>query len=263
MLATPGYDVESGYLYQPLGPVPQFPTSPTPDQARAAAGRILDLVGEFTWAGEHDKANYIGGLLTPLMRLATPPPYKMIAIGAHQRGSGKSLLAQIYRIVHGGTLRGWPGSEEELKKQVTSILSQTTAPVCQLDNIRGLLRSATLEALLTSPEYTDRVLGTSNDTVMKNDRLWVATGNNMVLGGDMDRRVVWVTIDPGVERPEDRNYFIIKDLAAHVTHNRVAILGDLLTMLAAWDAKGRPTDQCQGDERFGRRQGRPAGGHVE
>ena len=86
---------------------------------------------------------------------------------------------------------------------------------------------------------------------MKNDRLWVATGNNMVLGGDMDRRVVWVTIDPGVERPEDRDDFTIKDLAAHVARNRVPVLADLLTMLSAWDAAGRRSDPPPTSDCFG------------
>jgi hypothetical protein len=82
---------------------------------------------------------------------------------------------------------------------------------------------------------------------MKNDRLWVATGNNMVLGGDLDRRVVWVTVDPGMERPEDRDDFTIPDLAAHVTRHRARILADLLTMLAAWDVAGRPAGKPTSD----------------
>jgi hypothetical protein len=251
MIVEPGYDDESGYLYHPLGPMPVVPTAPTREEVAEATARVRRLVAQFAWQGPHDEANYLGALLTPLLRLVVPPPYKMIAIVAHQRGSGKSLLAEVLRAVHGGTLRTWPGSEEELGKQITSVLTATTAPVCQIDNIRGLVRSAKLDALLTTREYTDRVLGTTNDTTMINDRLWVATGNNMVLGGDLDRRVVTVSIDPGVERPEDRTGFDIPDLGAHVREHRAGILGDLLTMIAAWDAASRPRGEPTSDS-FGR-----------
>lgn len=240
LLDTPGYDKATGFLYHPTGHVPAVPAAPSPHEVRRATTLLRGLVSDFTWDGEHDEANFLGLLLTPLMRLVTPPPYKLGAIGAHQRGSGKSLLAKIIRTVHGGTLRSWPTTEEEVGKQITGILTQTTAPVCQIDNVRGRVESGKLEALLTSATYSDRVLGTTNDTDMINDRLWVMTGNNMNLAGDLDRRVVWAVIDPGVERPEDRTGFTIPDLAGHVAEHRGEILAALLTWLTAWDAAGRP-----------------------
>lgn len=251
LISEPGYDDASGLLYHPLGPMPDVPARPTSAQLEAATSRVRALVAEFAWTGKHDLANYLGALLTPLLRLVTPPPYKMIAIVAHQRGSGKSLLAELLRTVHGGTLRSWPSSEEEVGKQITAVLTQTTAPVAQIDNIRGIVRSAKLEALLTTREWTDRMLGTTNDTTVENDRLWVATGNNLTLGGDMDRRVVTISIDPGVERPEDRTDFTIRDLSGHVREHRTEILGDLLTMIAGWDAAGRPMGEPTADS-FGK-----------
>jgi len=247
MLVEAGYDEASGLLHHPLGSIPSVPSNPTKAQIAASVARVRGMVDQFSWAGDHDEANFIGALLTPLMRLVTPPPYKMVAIAAHQRGSGKSLLAEVVRTVHGGSLRSWPGTEEELGKQITAVLTQTTAPVAQIDNIRGLVKSAKLEALLTTREWTDRLLGSTNDTTAINDRLWVATGNNLTLGGDLDRRVVWVSIDPGIERPEDRTGFKIADLAGYVRLNRGIILGDLLTMLSAWDAAGRPTGDTTSD----------------
>lgn len=247
VLMEPGYDEHSGMLYVPNCDIPAVPVQPTPDQIAAATKTIRDLVADFRFESEHGEANYIGSMLTPLMRLVTPPPYKLLAINAHQRGSGKSLLAEVLRAIHGGTLRTWPGTEEELGKQITSILSATTAPICQIDNLRGLIRSGTLEALLTTREYTARVLGTTNDTTMVNDRLWVATGNNMALGGDLDRRCVWVTINPGVARPEDRTDFTIKALGRHVAKHRGEILAALLTLLQAWDVAGRPQDEATSD----------------
>lgn len=247
VLTTPGFDEATGMLYQPDVTVPVIQDRIGPLELERAVSTVRGLLADFAFVGPHDEANYIGMMLTPLMRLVAPPPYKLGAIGAHQRGSGKSMLAEILRVLHGGTLRTWPGSDEELGKQIMSVLSMTTAPVCQIDNVRGLVRSAKLEAMLTSLKMTDRVLGSNNDTTVVNDRLWVMTGNNMSLGGDLDRRVVWTVINPGIERPEDRTDFQIPQLVQHVTAHRGEILGALLTMLVAWDNAGRPMPPASAD----------------
>lgn len=248
ILDQPGYDTATGYIYRPDVDVPDVPAAPTASQLAHAVDVVRGIVSDFVWVGPHHEANYLGALLTPLVRLVCPGPYKLVAIGAHQRGSGKSLLAKIPRILHGGTLRTWPTGEEELAKQITSVLTQTTAPICVIDNVRGIIRSGRLEALLTTRTITDRVLGTTNDTAMVNDRLWVLTGNNVALGGDLDRRTLWAMIDPGLERPEDRSDFRIPDLTGYVTAHRGTILQALLTVLAAWDAAGRPTGEATADD---------------
>lgn len=253
MITEPGYDHESGVLLHPIDRLPDVPEQVDTRRVAEATGYVRGLLADFAWVGEHSEANYVGALITPFLRLVAPPPYKLIAIDAHQRGSGKTLLAEVARIIHGGTLRSWPSSDEELAKQVTSILTRTTAPVCVIDNIRGLIRSPKLEALLTSATWTDRVLGTSNDTTVGNDRLWVATANNLAAGGDLDRRTVWVRIDPGLERPEDRpsGSFAIPDLISHVRRNRTRIIGELLTMIAWWDAQGRPLGEQATADSYG------------
>ena len=253
MLTEPGYDYWSGLLLHPIDRLPDVPEQVTAEQAEEATEYVLGLFADFPWIGEHDQANYLGALLTPFLRLVAPPPYKLVAIDAHQRGSGKSLLAEVARIIHGGTLRSWPPSEEEFGKQITSILTQTTAPVCVIDNVRGLIRSPKLEALLTSATWTDRVLGTTNDTSAVNDRLWIMTANNLAAGGDLDRRMVWARIDPGVARPEDRpaESFGIPDLIDYVRRNRTRIIGELLTMIGWWDAQGRPLGEQATADSFG------------
>lgn len=242
LITEPGYDVDSRFLYLPDVAVPPVPTEPTRDQVMTAIGVIRKIIAEFPWVGEHSEANYLGGLFTPLLRLATPPPYKLLAIGAKEAGSGKSYLAALYRIVHGGTMRSWPGNDEELGKQILSVLAMTTGPVCQIDNIRGVVLSAKLEALLTTRELSDRLLGSSNNTTVINDRLWVATGNSMTLAGDLHRRSVGVLIDPGRENPEDRlaSSYAISDFLGYVRAHRAEILHHLLVVLAGWDAADRP-----------------------
>jgi hypothetical protein len=208
------------------------------------------MVRDFPFNTVHDRANYLGLLLTPLMREVVPPPYKMGIMNAHQPGSGKSLLAWILRELHGGVLRGdVPKEGDEFRKQITSILTTTTAPVVQFDNVKHL-QATVLDAVLTSDTWSDRVLGSTRETTARNDRLWVATGNNVTLGGDLVRRVLWVSIDPRTPNPEARTDFGIADLKGWVRARRGELLGALLTLLRAWVVEGRPRGARVGSDDF-------------
>ena len=241
LLTEPGYDETSGFLLEPSVDVEPPAAAPTAAQVDAATKFLRNLVAEFVW-GDHDsEANFWGAMLTPLMRLATPAPYRLVAITARERGSGKSLLAELMRITHGGSLSTWPANDDELEKFISSTLHCTTAPIVQVDNVRGVLQSGRLEALATSATYAVRVLGTTNKTELANDRLWVYTGNNMSIGGDLGRRMLWIDIDPKVAKPEERTGFKIPDLPQYARLNRGRILKALLTWIAAWDALGRPS----------------------
>lgn len=249
ILDQPGYDDASGYLYLPAPGlwVPPVPERPTRQQIDAAVSLLRDMVDEFAWAGEHDEACFLGALLTPLLRPMCPPPYKLVGIMAHQRGSGKSLLAWIIREVHGGVFRSeMPAKDEELEKVLSSILSCTTAPVVTIDNVSGVLQSSRFEGLLTSAIYGGRILGSTNNVELDNDRLWTLTGNNLSLAGDLDRRTMLITIDPMVPKPELRIGFRL-DLTEHVPANRGRILHALLTLVSAWVAAGKPMEVRSSD----------------
>jgi len=239
LLIEPGFDELTGILYLPTVKVRKVPARPTTRDRREATRLLRGLVEEFSWVGEHDEANYLGLMLTPLLRQMCPPPYKLGAIMAHQSGSGKSLLAQVLRLVHGGVFRSSiPQEEAEMKKSITAILYHTTAPVVQFDNVAGRLKSPTLDGLLTSSNYSDRILGKSQEAVnLVNDRLWCLTGNNLHIGGDLARRTLWVSIDPKVPAPQNRTGFAL-DLPAYVTEKRGEILRALLILIVAWRNSG-------------------------
>jgi hypothetical protein len=242
ILTAPGYDEASGFLHLPTVDVPEVPAHPTAEQLAAATARLRGMVDEFKWDGEHDEANYFGLLITPLLRELCPPPYKLGCIMARQPGSGKSLLNQTIRDIHGGVFRSeMPHDDAELEKTIGSILSETTAPVVQFDNVTGVLRSSRLAGLLTSAEYSARILGSSNNTDLVNDRLWTVTGNNVTLGGDLVRRAIWVTIDPGMPDPQNRTGFKL-NLPEYVVSHRGQILADLLTWVAGWRDAGQPAE---------------------
>jgi len=74
------------------------------------------------------------------------------------------------------------------------------------DNIIGTFDSASLAGLLTSATYTDRILGVSKSADVPNRAVWLLTGNNLTLAGDMPRRVLKCRIDPQTERPFARRF---------------------------------------------------------
>lgn len=254
ILDVAGYDDTSGMLYlpDPSLSVPKVPGEPTRAEVLSAGKLLLAMVADFPFVTVHDRANYLGALLTPLLRPLVPPPYKLIAIGAPQRGSGKTLLAWIMREVHGGVFKSeMPTNDDELRKFITSTLDATTGPVVQFDNVTGVLKSSVLDGLLTSAEWSDRLLGKNDVLNLSNDRLWVATGNNVHIGGDLERRTLWVTINANMERPEERTAFTIPHLESWVRENRGDLLWALLTLIRAWVAVDRPTPEAPTSDGFG------------
>jgi hypothetical protein len=255
ILTTAGYDPRTKLLHlpEPGLAVPAVPDRPTGGDVERAAALLTQMVAGFPFVSDHHRANYLGYLLTPVLRELTPPPYKLCAITAPQPGSGKTLLATTMRMIHGGVFRAeMPEDEAELRKQVTAILDQTTGPVIHIDNVSGILRSSTLAGLLTSNRWDDRRLGATEMVSRANDRTWMITGNNVAIGGDLPRRTIPVVIDPGIPHPERRTGFAIADLEGWVRDNRADLLWALLTLVRAWVVAGRPAGAEAGSDGYTR-----------
>jgi hypothetical protein len=255
VLADPGYDPDTALLYLPEPGLHIPAVAGQPDgQAVADAVALLDrMIDGFAFVSKDHRANYLGALLTPLLRELAPPPYQLVAITAPQPGSGKTLLATVARLIHGGVFRAeLPGDDDELRKQITTILDHTTGPVVHFDNVSGTVRSSVVAGLLTSARWDDRRLGTNIMVNARNDRLWVLTGNNLALGGDLTRRTIWVTIDPGVPDPHLRTGFAITDLERWVRDQRGPLLHALLTLARAWVTAGMPITALRSSDSYSR-----------
>ncbi len=254
ILTAPGYDASSGYLYLPPPglAIPAVPFAPSVAEVSASLGLLSAMVADFPWITEGDRVNYLGFLLSPLLRQLLPAgSFRLAAFTAPQPASGKTLLVQAAHILHGGVLRAEvPREDAELRKQITAVLSSTTAPVVTFDNVHGQFRSAVLEGLLTSPVWTDRVLGASRDVSLPNDRVWSLTGNNISIGGDLARRTLWVSIDADRPDPQNRTDFAIADLPVWVATLRPVLLRALLVLVAHWVASGRPLAAASTSDSF-------------
>lgn len=253
VLDTPGHDRATGLYYLPaerdmekMRPVPACPSA---KDVRDAVALLNYPVSKFPFVHPDHLTNWLGLLLTPMLRELSPGPYKMGAFDAHEAGSGKTLLVRTIEAVYGGVFRSeLPEDKAEFRKQITSILHKTTSPVVIFDNVRGVLRSSVLEGLLTSAVWDDRPLGRTGYLTLKNDRLWLITGNNLQIGGDAPRRVVSVAIDPETPNPHLRTFDFnpVDWTRAH----RTDIVRALLVVVRHWVAEGRPVTK-RPDEGFG------------
>lgn len=253
LLDEAGYDARSGLLYLPDDGLEllRMPGVGEINEDWVAWSRdtVNYLLRDFPFEQPRHRLNMIALLLTPLLRELVPPPYPMWLVNAHQRGSGKSLLAKVVRELHGGVHRPeLPSDDDEIRKQITSVLMTTTAPVVNFDNVTGVIRSGLIANLLTTGVWSDRPLGRTDTVEAPNDRVWIATGNNISIGGDMARRVQWVSLDAGVARPEFRTGFAEKDLVGYVRANRGALLTALLVQVLWWQQCGGRVADVRSDD---------------
>lgn len=252
LIDTPGYDALTKMLYQPDPDLMlSVPEEPTHDEVLAATELIARPVAQFPFVSEDDRANWFGMAFTPLLRYIAPGPYKLGIIEAHQSGSGKGFLVGMLSELHGGTLRGsLPDTEAEMRKTITTALMGAEGIVV-FDNVRGKIGSQSLEALLTAKTWSDRLLGGNQNVTLTNDRLWVITGNNAAIGGDMARRTIRVRLDAGPE-PEKRTGFAIKDPLGWMEQHRGRYLSALLTIIRAWYYAGAPLPDATSSDSYAR-----------
>ena len=78
--------------------------------------------------------------------------------------------------------------------------------------------------------------------------LWIATGNNLVVAGDLTTRIVPCNLDPQVERPEEREFQ--RNLYDWIPANRPALIQAGLTVLRAYIVAGKPKQPIKNFARF-------------
>ena len=241
LLTTPGY--HNGLLYcPPPGLEVVVPDRPTEEDARAAAGRLTELVTDFPFAAPVHRSAWLAALLTPLARFGHKGPAPLFLIDANVPAAGKGLLCDLIATVVTGQRLGvttYTNDVEEFRKRVTSIAAQGERLVL-FDNVDGPFGNAALDALLTADEWSDRLLGGNVLASFPLVTTWLATGNNVQVTGDTVRRVAHVKLESPLERPEERTGFRHPDLLAHARENRAGFLADALTILRGWHAAGRP-----------------------
>lgn len=244
-----GYDEETGVWLNVDEGFPEVPDNPTDEQIAEAKELLFDkLLVDFPFVADADRANYMGLLTTPALKRVTGDVNMLGVLTAAAAGSGKSLLAEIISRTYGGngdavTL---PRQDEELRKLITTQLVSNPHAVITFDNVgkSHRLDSPVLSSMLTLPVWSDRLLGGNESVSRVNDRLWLATGNNVQFGGEMGSRSCVVRIDPKMERPDrrDTEKFALGNLQMWMSNenNRIKVMHALLVLIKAWAAAGMP-----------------------
>ena len=125
----------------------------------------------------------------------------------------------------------WASNEDERRKALLSHLRVGAASIVW-DNIpRGTsIKCPHVERALTSAEYTDRVLGVSEQLTVPSLTVMLFTGNNIAPAGDMASRSLVCSID--VTRPDPENRcFTHADAIAWTMANRSRLMRALYTLL--------------------------------
>ncbi len=244
ILEKPGFDVATGLYYlPPVGfSVPAIPARPNTDEVAAALSRLTEVFGDFPYADEASRANAMALLLTPVVRPMISGPTPLGLVDSPQAGTGKGLHVEVASIIATGSTAAVttaPRSDDEWRKRITSLLL-SGQPVVLVDNIEGTLHSPSLAAAITAPVWQDRYLGQNRQVTLPVRVAWLATGNNIRLGGDLARRCYWVRLDARSAQPWRRTGFRYPDLVGHVRQCRPQLVADLLTLVQAWVADGQP-----------------------
>jgi hypothetical protein len=194
-----------------------------------------------------DKCVLVAMGLTILERGILPErPAFMVKAG--QRGGGKTTSINMVATAATGkaaAASAWASDEEERCKNIFSIYMEAPPVVC-FDNIpRGaIISSPSIEKALTSPSYSDRVLGVNDRATVAASTILAFTGNNISPRGDMASRTLVARIN--VDRPDPENRTFVHPLPLDWTiANRGRILRALYTVLLANPQLGK---RLKGDE---------------
>ena len=199
LLERQGLDQATMRVYWPHLPIGPIPSRPSRSEVAAAKKLLLDeLLRDFPWASDADKANCLAMLLTSYLQ-----PYKeflspQFILNAPKSGSGKGHLVTIMVETTGAHFRTWVNSEEEIRKSLTACLMEND-PCIIFDDVDAddIVKSATLASALTRHQWDDRLLGGNKNFRGVNNRVWCLTGNHVRMGGDIPSRSVLIHLNPG------------------------------------------------------------------
>ena len=248
LITKPGYHPEAELWYHAGRNADSFdvPIKPTADEVEAARSLIIDdLLFDFPFAADSDRAHAVAALLLPFARRMFDGPTPMHLIEAPTPGSGKSLLAELISIVALGISPGCTtltNNEEESRKKLTAILSRG-ASIISIDNLKGGLWSAQVAAAITAEIWEDRILGKTQMVTFPNRAMWLVSANNPKLSMEIARRCVRVRIDPGEEQPWKRTGFKHDPIREWAKQNRQRLVQAVLTLIQHWVASGAPHAQ--------------------
>jgi putative DNA primase/helicase len=241
ILDQPGYDPKTRLLLINAVKMPPIPEKPTREDAVKALLLITDLLSEFKFVDDVARAVAVSAIVTTVLRGA----FLVVPIHVTDSpvaGSGKSYLFDIVSTVVSGQrmpVISAGGSREETEKRIGAAIIAGQPLIC-IDNLNGdngELGGPALSQITERPRPQVRVLGKSELVEVEAGGVTIfANGINIVIAGDITRRVIKCRIDPNMERPELREYK--NDPIATVLKDRGAYIAAALTIARAYIVAG-------------------------
>lgn len=239
LVAEAGYDPVS----QRLGifdPEKFVRPAPTPEAAREALELLMDLVGEFHFAEEVDRAATLSALLTAVIRpaLDLAPAFH---VTAPSPGSGKSYLCETIALFAGpgsSAKVSYPRTSEEATKVILSTLLAAPAVIEFDDMDTDWYPHGAINRMLTATSITDRLLGYSKMATVGTTALVLGSGNNVGPLKDLARRVLTINLNAKSESPATLAYK--GNPVATLKAERERYVAAALTIIEAWKAAGSP-----------------------
>jgi putative DNA primase/helicase len=240
LLCRPGYDDATGLYFDPgETEFPAVPDRPTKRDAEDALEMLLEIIAAFPFVDDASRVVMLALLLTPPIRNAVRAA-PLFGITAPKMASGKTLLAHLAAYIatgHPPALMSQADDPQEEKKRLLALLLEGSV-VSVIDNCERPLRSVALCTALTEATMRDRILGSTRTITVPTNTTWVATGNNLLIDGDLSSRALLCSLDPHCEHPEQREFQV--DLHADVPRRRGELAAAALTVVRAYLAADPP-----------------------
>jgi hypothetical protein len=165
----------------------------------------------------------------------------MHASSAPVAGSGKSFLWDLAAGISTGQQR-MPviaaGNEEETAKRLTGVML-TGQPLISIDNVNGELKGDFLCQAIEQHFLDIRPLGRSDIVRIQTGGVTIyATGNNIIIVGDLCRRTITARLDAKLENPQLRQFR--NNPIQKILDDRGTYIAACLTICRAYIVAGRP-----------------------
>jgi putative DNA primase/helicase len=214
------------------------------DMALSTAVETMnDLLSEFCFAdGERSKAVAVAGLIglfgAQLLPDGALRPCFIVTKNAEGAGATTLVSCMVVPVI--GCLPAGVKSEDdaEVRKMLTAAVRESQ-PVLLFDNQKSRLSSASLEAFLSSPTWSDRLLGTNQMLSGQNHATVFVTSNGCTVSPDMRRRSLAIELHLEAEFAEDRQFKRPLDLPT-LTVLRPEILSACWSLVRHWQSQGKP-----------------------
>ena len=168
-------------------PLPADPERADPGASRGGAANAQAPFRDFPFVDEAARSVALAAVLTMLVRrmLRAAP---LFAFDAPKMACGKTLIATVASYIATGRgpylMAQVADATDERKRLLAALLEGPAAVV--IDNVELPLRSDALCIALTEPTFTDRLLGASKTATVETNCCFVATGNNLIIAGDLE-----------------------------------------------------------------------------